>query len=165
MVGPVRVQLSRKKKLSEWRNSPDRPRAKCHPEKPHSARGMCHSCYQRWLFANSPRFQETKQTSVNASNKRYRMRNPDKVKEQKLGKLYGISLAEYEQMLADQGRACALCKEPTDRTLHVDHCHETGKVRGLLCLPCNGMLAWVERVHRADDDWIQRALQYLGEKA
>jgi hypothetical protein len=62
---------------------------------------------------------------------------------------YGISIAEYNQMLADQGGVCAVCKRPeTGKTpyggaakpLSVDHNHETNQVRGLLCTQCNYMI-------------------------
>ena len=55
---------------------------------------------------------------------------------------YGISIERYEQMLAEQNGVCAICgssengDKSTDR-FHVDHCHTTGIVRGLLCLSCN----------------------------
>jgi hypothetical protein len=51
---------------------------------------------------------------------------------------YGITLEEYEKLLEKQGGGCALCgKAKKKKPLHVDHCHKTGKVRGLLCPPCN----------------------------
>lgn len=53
---------------------------------------------------------------------------------------YGISLAEYDQLLAEQNNGCAICAktpEQNGRRLAVDHNHETGEVRGLLCSPCN----------------------------
>jgi Recombination endonuclease VII len=50
---------------------------------------------------------------------------------------YGISLEEYERLLASQNGACAICEEKFEQTPCVDHCHKTGKVRGLLCLKCN----------------------------
>lgn len=55
---------------------------------------------------------------------------------------YGIGLAEYEQMLEAQGGCCALCGRSDVASkriewLCVDHCHSTGKVRKLLCKPCN----------------------------
>lgn len=51
---------------------------------------------------------------------------------------YGISIPQYNEMFAKQNFACALCKKPpkTNR-LAVDHCHDTGRVRGLLCPSCN----------------------------
>lgn len=55
---------------------------------------------------------------------------------------YGITLDDYNAMLAAQGGHCALCeKTPEDekrfKRLNVDHCHETGRVRGILCTRCN----------------------------
>lgn len=54
-------------------------------------------------------------------------------------KRFGLSLGEYESMITDQSGRCAICfdraADPT--SLHVDHCHKTGRVRGLLCHSCN----------------------------
>lgn len=49
---------------------------------------------------------------------------------------YGITLADEARMLSSQGGLCASCRD-TLATHHVDHCHATGKVRGLLCAKCN----------------------------
>jgi hypothetical protein len=48
-----------------------------------------------------------------------------------------MTLADYDAMLALQNGVCAICKSVSDRNLAVDHCHETGTVRGLLCRSCN----------------------------
>ena len=58
-----------------------------------------------------------------------------------LKKAYGITLEQYDQMAEAQGHKCAIC-ESTEPKSHgarfaVDHDHKTGKVRGLLCGPCN----------------------------
>ena len=51
---------------------------------------------------------------------------------------YGITPDDYQQMLESQDYSCLICGgEEVDRTLAVDHCHDTGVVRGLLCGPCN----------------------------
>lgn len=67
--------------------------------------------------------------------------DPRKKRDTRLRKQYGIGVDEYEQMLTDQGGGCAICGvkfgDPTGRKLAVDHCHKTGKVRGLLCGSCN----------------------------
>ena len=74
---------------------------------------------------------------------------------------YGISKADYERMLADQGGVCAICKtsEPggRDKVWHVDHCHNTNKVRGLLCGPCNRGLGQF----RDDPKRLRAAADYL----
>ena len=59
-----------------------------------------------------------------------------------LRRRYGITLEDYDRMLETQGGGCAICGRPprTDISLHVDHDHETGRIRGLLCFPCNNTL-------------------------
>jgi predicted methyltransferase len=53
---------------------------------------------------------------------------------------YGIDLAKRSEMSINQDHKCKICGKPEDlqtKKMAVDHCHETGKVRGLLCDPCN----------------------------
>lgn len=62
---------------------------------------------------------------------------------------YGMSLEDYEEMLAAQGGSCALCPATISqdgRRLAVDHDHATGKVRGILCLRCNNQISLVDRL-------------------
>lgn len=72
---------------------------------------------------------------------------------------YGISLEDYEAMLKVQGNVCAMCKQPSKKTLAVDHDHETGKVRGLLCSDCNlllGKFGDLETVLTAAIEYLRR---------
>ena len=63
------------------------------------------------------------------------------MRDSKLRSKYGITIADYEAMLDSQGGACAVCgSHPEHRGLCVDHDHDTGRVRGLLCDLCNRML-------------------------
>lgn len=60
---------------------------------------------------------------------------------------YGISDEEYKKMLSDQNECCAICgisQCKLKRILHVDHCHITKKVRGLLCKNCNLAIGFIE---------------------
>jgi hypothetical protein len=57
---------------------------------------------------------------------------------------YGISPGEYRKLLNVQGGACAICQRTDQKRLAVDHCHETGKIRALLCQRCNLVLGQVE---------------------
>lgn len=59
---------------------------------------------------------------------------------------YGITPADHERMYRDQGSRCALCSKDFElRGAHVDHDHESGVVRGLLCRGCNLALGYMER--------------------
>ena len=72
----------------------------------------------------------------------------DRARDRYLRKTYGITLVEYDLVLASQGGVCALCgKPPKARRLHVDHNHRTGAERGLLCFFCNS-----ERLGRGKED-------------
>lgn len=88
--------------------------------------------------------------------------NRDRRKDYYLRKSYGIDLAKYQEMLADQGGVCAICgtddpKGKSGTWFVVDHDHASGEVRGLLCNRCNraiGMLA-------EDHDVLMSAIEYL----
>lgn len=76
----------------------------------------------------------------------------------KLKSRYGLTEADYNLMLVEQG-GCKMCGRPRDkvRRLNVDHCHKTGKVRGLLCSQCNTVLGIFE-----SPLWWNRVKSYLG---
>ena len=57
---------------------------------------------------------------------------------------HGITLEEYDLLLALQGGVCAICKKKPKRYLCVDHCHRTGRIRGLLCNKCNSGLGFYD---------------------
>lgn len=87
--------------------------------------------------------------------KEWNQKNPDKAKEyaerDKLRR-YGLTIEDYNNLLAQQNNRCAICKEESKdgRSLHVDHDHSCCKgrgscgkcVRGLLCVYCNSMLGY-----------------------
>ncbi len=72
-----------------------------------------------------------------------------------LKRRYGITAAEADSMLAEQGGLCAICVEAPAE--HVDHCHETGRVRALLCFNCNGGLGQF----KDDPDVLRAAAAYV----
>src|SRR6187549_494841 len=75
----------------------------------------------------------------------------------KLSRVYGLSEATYTEMLQAQNRLCATCGK--DLPLCVDHDHVTGKVRGLLCDPCNTTLG---KIHESVET-LQAMIGYLNE--
>lgn len=81
--------------------------------------------------------------------KRWIENNPEKwksdVRARVLKSKYGITPEEYERMFEQQGGVCAVCKRPPGkRRLSVDHDHETGEVRALLCTRCNMALGYAD---------------------
>lgn len=87
-----------------------------------------------------------------------------------LRKKYGISLEQYEGLFQAQGGVCAICHQPETRkvgvraltpdgvhALSVDHCHETGKIRGLLCTACNVLIGFAKE----DVAVLRRSIEYL----
>lgn len=76
---------------------------------------------------------------------------------------YGLSETEYITLLKSQDKRCAICKTPFDlnnpnqKRIHIDHCHITGKVRGVLCTSCNrGLGGFKDRVI-----FLRKAIDYL----
>lgn len=72
---------------------------------------------------------------------------------------YGITPEQYDAMWSAQGECCAICKGTEHRGVswHTDHDHVTGKVRGILCGPCNNALG----LFKDDPVRIQAAVEYL----
>jgi hypothetical protein len=66
--------------------------------------------------------------------------DPRKRKNTTLKSKYGTNIEHYEFLIKKQNGKCAICKETQTKSLHLDHCHATGKIRGLLCFKCNSAL-------------------------
>lgn len=87
-------------------------------------------------------------------------RSPRETKSLWLQYKYGMSLFDYERLLEKQNNVCAICGQGETRpnkALAVDHCHETGKVRGLLCQRCNTMLGG----SKDNTEILAKAIEYL----
>ena len=104
---------------------------------------------------------------VRARDRAWAHRNAEKVKiknasvyqtsgrKHLLKKKYGMTLEQYDALLAQQKGVCAVCGDPPGaRALHVDHCHASGLVRGLLCVGCNMALGALK-----EDPLRMRALE------
>ena len=84
-------------------------------------------------------------------------------------KRYGITLEEYELMHSAQGGVCAICEKPETarnpkggvKSLAVDHCHTTGRVRALLCQNCNRGIGHLQE----SPELLSAASQYLAAHA
>jgi hypothetical protein len=103
-----------------------------------------------WRKANPIRNKELQKRSV---ERRYQ-KNPFWLREIK----YKISSDDIKRMISDQGSKCKICdKEFFNNNFHVDHCHATGRIRGLLCHHCNLGLG-----HFKDNKMLlERASEYV----
>lgn len=88
----------------------------------------------------------------------YIRKNPLKKFEYSLRK-YGLTLNEYEQILESQSNKCPVCEKTfrMKREIHVDHCHKTGKTRGIICESCNmGLGKFYDNI-----EYLENAIKYL----
>lgn len=95
--------------------------------------------------------------------RRYKARNPEKVRFNSFKsnlKKKGMTVEEFNQLFSDQGGCCAICglhQTSFKKRLHVDHCHQTGKVRQLLCANCNHVLG----KSKDSIEILRKAIEYL----
>lgn len=98
-------------------------------------------CYENWRVDNKEKRNEYARKWHAEQRASDPVGHAKKVRKAALKRKYKITPEDYENMLAAQGGHCALCDRTPDQERHkylnVDHCHETGKVRGLLCTPHN----------------------------
>src|SRR5262245_12914083 len=98
------------------------------------------------------------QERARGSRQARKQANDPALRSGELKRRYGLSAAEYEALLAEQGGACAICRKRSEERLCVDHCHLTGTIRGLLCRKCNTALGYL----KDDQASLVAALAYLG---
>ena len=81
------------------------------------------------------------------------------VRRSRLKRLYGLTVEQYDAMLAKQRGRCAICgsTEPKHTNWSVDHDHVTGQVRGILCSACNTGIGQLQD----DPDIVRKALEYI----
>jgi len=91
----------------------------------------------------------------------YHKNNRAKVTKQQLishrRRRYGLTEEKYNNMILSQNNLCAICNKSSRKTLHIDHSHKTGEVRGLLCNNCNTGIGFFKE----DISIFTRAIKYL----
>lgn len=155
----------------------------CHPDEKHGGRGYCVKCFNQLPDVKARhqvagrRYYLANKEKVLARTRAWHLANPDKTKEswkrcnarrttdQKvdtyLRHKHGVTLAQYQAILADQNGVCAICGgiDTKGNRLEVDHSHETGQIRGLLCHLCNMGLG----SFRDNTTFLEAASLYLKE--
>lgn len=116
----------------------------------------CKPCHRAMIDA----WQSRNVERVRLTTKGWTSRHADFVKkhcERRRLKKYGITSEQYRDLLAQCGGKCMICRRQPDKTIDIDHCHKTGRVRGLLCNGCNTGLA----KFRDDATVLEAAIEYL----
>ena len=108
---------------------------------------------------------ECKECALKNRREHYK-ENKDRILDSHRFRSYGVTKEEYQQRVQDQDGKCAICKREESarayvtkkvRALAVDHCHDTGNVRGLLCRACNLGIG-----HFEDNlEFLKEAVKYL----
>jgi Recombination endonuclease VII len=124
---------------------------------------MCKLCYnqQRLHWRNNVADKDRLRKQWREAAKKYQ--TPE-IRRKRVLAQYGLTLESYDEMLTAQNGACKICeKSPKEgeRLLHVDHCHATGAIRGLLCDRCNVGLGCFGDSHQH----LLKAAAYLEEFA
>jgi hypothetical protein len=116
-------------------------------------------------FDKKEYYQNNKESKLLYAREYYK-RSKDKRKNKYLTRNYGLTLEEFQTLHDNQHGLCAICGEPEKtresrtkevRSLAVDHCHTTGKVRGLLCYECNTGIGKL----KDDISLMRKAIEYL----
>lgn len=136
--------------------------ASCHPDKKHYSKRLCRDCYNvlvarpranAWYAQNKEKARFTNKVYVEKhadAVKRYKAtwaknRSPIARVNAHLLSRYGINTKQFDELFIAQGGVCKICLRTNGKKrLCVDHCHKTGKVRGLLCNSCNTLVGYVE---------------------
>lgn len=124
---------------------------------------VCRAIKQKeWSLANPEKVKE-----LNAKNKLKRKAfydSPEGIissRRSHLKRTYNLTLEEFNEKLESQNNVCAICNSSNTRDKHgvmaVDHCHNTGKIRGLLCFKCNSALG----NFNDDKQLLIKAIKYL----
>jgi hypothetical protein len=125
--------------------------------------GGCHCVVCRAAKAESQRkFRANHPGKAAKDSREYRANHPylrDEDRRRRLLREYGISPEEYDALLTSQDGRCCICGAdyPGANGWHIDHCHKTGVVRGILCHRCNLGLG----NFRDDPERLAAAIEYL----
>ena len=113
----------------------------------------CKACDRAWRDANRPK--------LTAYKTNWARSNRTKQRAYARAAKYGITNAEFLSMFTKQHGVCAICRKPNSggRQLAVDHCHTTGRVRGLLCTRCNLRVGVYERFGADCREYLARSAE------
>lgn len=139
-------------KSREWREK--------HREKTREAVKKSHKKHEEKRKIYRKEYEMTNKEKIRERSKKWKLKNKEKIRDQNLRRMYGITSEDYNNLLKSQDNSCKICLIPTEdlnRKLVVDHCHKTGKIRGLLCMNCNKSLGLL----KDSTNTVENMLNYL----
>lgn len=104
----------------------------------------------------SHNYRKVNRVLVNARARKRYEKDPGITKRRNILRRYGITLEQYEQILCAQNGECRICRKSKEK-MCLDHCHVTGKIRGILCNECNIAIGAL----KDSPALVARALEYL----
>jgi hypothetical protein len=113
----------------------------------------CKICYGKRV----KEYKEAHKDQVNATAAWYVKETEQRRRRHHLKKVYGLTESQYSDMRDRQQGVCAICGIVSQKPLHIDHDHSTGKVRALLCTKCNSMLGYA----RDSVEMLKKGIEYL----
>lgn len=142
--------------------------ATCHTDKAVYVRGLCKSCYNKWLRENNPEFAKRQRENHDRwlqshreqkkkTDKNWRFKQDSEYNHVRKLRSYQLTPDDYDRLLKSQDGVCAICGKSPKGRLHIDHNHDTGEVRGLLCFRCNFGLSYFSENYSI----LQKASEYL----
>lgn len=138
----------------------------CSSDQRYVSNGHCVECskYKNNMQRQDAADKYAKSEKGKEQQKRARAKYNTRRRDIVLQKTYGISLNDYNNLYISQKECCAICEKHQttfSKNLFVDHCHSTGKVRGLLCHKCNSGLGQFED----NKAYLEKAILYLQERS
>lgn len=119
--------------------------------------------YTREYYAKNK--EKRRESSRKSAKSRTRKRDASKLYIKWIKRQYNLTIEEYNKKLELQDYKCAICRKEFKRTPCVDHDHNTGQIRGLLCHRCNLTLGLVENIGfwQAIEEYKKRWMEYNGQ--
>lgn len=133
-------------------------------------KARCKICYneQARIYRKTDKHRETRRSYLVKNRERTRVWEREYNKKNKKKRMqyfirykYGIDYSNVEEMIAKQNNKCFICEKSFNKAPCIDHDHETGKVRGLLCKLCNLSLDGFEKIFKNNLQY-NNTLKYLG---
>lgn len=121
-------------------------------------RSDCKECRRLERFNRNYKQEYIKyKDKIKENTRLWQRKNTNKTRFYQIKTIYGVTREEYNTLKIKFNNTCGICKKKPKYNLAIDHCHKTGKIRGLLCRKCNSAIGFLND----DPNLVKAALEYL----